>query len=137
MCLPMIIRKKKIMGPFDLKEKHKNFGGVQFYRKISYEAFWKKGWILFNPLKFLWNGQFYRDFGGNLTRASTSFLWVYLSYLIPVFFLRFNQTVIHVFFLHFTILCFTLTFLSKSYIFSIPTFSQSCNSKGPYILKHT
>lgn len=25
-------------GPFDLEEKHRNFRGFQFYRKISYEA---------------------------------------------------------------------------------------------------
>ncbi len=43
----------------------------------------------------------------------------------------FNQTVIPVFFLCFAILCFILTFLSKFYVFPIPTFSQSCDSKGP------
>ena len=35
------------------------------------------------------------------------------------------------FFLRFAILCLTLTFLSKSYVFPIPTFSQYCDSKGP------
>ncbi len=27
-----------IEGPFELEEKHRNFGGFQSYRKISYEA---------------------------------------------------------------------------------------------------
>ena len=58
-------------------------------------------------------------------------LWVFISPQIPVFFLRLNQTVILIFFLCFTILCFTLVFLLKSYIFPIPPFFYSCDSKGP------
>ena len=53
------------------------------------------------------------------------FLRVFISPLIPTFFLRSNQTVISVFFLCFAILCFTLVLISKSYVFSVPTFSQS------------
>ena len=30
--------RKQTYGPFDLEEKHRNFGGFQTYRKISYEA---------------------------------------------------------------------------------------------------
>jgi hypothetical protein len=95
-----------------------------------------------NPIQsfeFLWNGQSYIDFRENLARGSTlnlllTFLWIYLSHLIPGFFLWFNQTVIPVFFLCFAILCFKLTFLSKSYIFTISTYSQSYDSKGPLIV---
>lgn len=32
------------------------------------------------------------------------FIWVYVSHLIPVFFLWCNQTIIHVFFLYFSII---------------------------------
>ena len=47
-----------------------------------------------------------------------------------MFFLRSNQTVIPVFFLCFAILCFTLAFLPKSYVFPISTFSHSYDSKA-------
>lgn len=76
-------------------------------------------------MKFIWNGQFYIYFGEKLARAPASwnfFLWVYLSYQIIMFFLRTNQTVIHVFFVCFAILCFALILLSKSCVFSIPPF---------------
>jgi hypothetical protein len=48
-----------------------------------------------------------------------------------VFFMWFNQMVIPVFFLRFAILCFTLTFLSKSYFFPIPTFLNPAIQSDP------
>ena len=47
-----------------------------------------------------------------------------------MFFLWSNQTVILMFFMCFAILCFTLTFILKSCVFSISTFFLSCDSKG-------
>ena len=60
-----------------------------------------------------------------------TFLRVFTSSLIPAFFMWSNQTVILMFSLCFAILCFTLTFLSKSHVFLIPTFFQSYDLKGP------
>lgn len=51
-----------------------------------------------------------------------NFLWVYLSYLIPVFFLQSNQMVISVFLLCFATLYFTLPFPLESFVFPIPSF---------------
>ena len=49
-----------------------------------------------NPIKFLWNDLFYRNFGGILPRGWTSWKhsFVSLSHLNPVFFLCFIQTLI-------------------------------------------
>ena len=86
-------------------------------------------------MKFLWNGTLHVDFGENLVRAPTSWKisFVYLSHPIPMFFLRSNQTTIHLFFLCFAILYFTLQFLSESCIFSIPLFFSTLRFKGARI----
>lgn len=74
----------------------KNLNRIEIF---SINAFETKDLIISYILKFLWKGQLYRNFRGNLTRASTcgNFLWIYFSYLIPTFFLRSNQAVISVF----------------------------------------
>ncbi len=93
-----------------------------------------KEWTLWNPIKLLRNASSHTSFGGILTRGRTSWkklekiLWVFISPQIPVFFLWSNQTVIPMFFLCFAILCFTLTFLSESYVFPISPFSHFCDS---------
>ena len=48
-----------------------------------------------------------------------------------MFFLWFNQTVIPVFFMCFAILCFTFIFLLEFYVFLIPPFIHSYDSKRP------
>ena len=53
----------------------KNIGFLEDLKhigKFPMKPFETKNWILSYPLKFLWNGQSYWDFGGNLARAPTS-----------------------------------------------------------------
>lgn len=105
--------------------------GLQFYRKIFYECLWIRELIIYNPLKFLYNRQSYKDIGRNLTKIaqnSWKISFESLSHPIPVFFLRPNQTVIPVFF--FIIICFVFIFLLESRVFSIPLVFISAIHKG-------
>ncbi len=123
-----------MIGPFESKELWRNFIGLKSYMKFSYVALWFKG-LKFSksykiPIEWLVAYRFWRK----LSKRSdllVKILWVYLSHLIPVFFLWSNQTIILVFFLCFAIFCFTLTFLSEFYVFSISSFFHFYDSNGP------
>ncbi len=121
------------LGPFESKELWRNFIGLKFYRKFSNVALWFEG-LKFSksykiPMEWLVTYRFWRKLSKR-SNLLVKILWVYLSHPIPVFFLWSNQMIIPVFFLCFAILCFTLTFLSESYVFPIPPFFHSYDSKG-------
>ena len=122
------------LGPFWIKKLWRNFIGLKSYRKFSHVALWFKG-LKFSksykiPMEWLVAYRFWRKLSKR-SNLLVKILWVYLSHLIPMFFLWSNQTIIPVFFLCFVILCFTLTFLSESYVFPIPPFFHSYDSKEP------
>ncbi len=123
-----------VKSPFESKDLSRNFIGFKSYRKFFYLALWFKG-LKFSksyeiPMKWHIVCGFWRKFSKS-SNLLENFLWVYLSHLIPVFFLRSNQTTIPMVFLCFAILCFTLQFLSESCVFPIPLFFLPCDSKGP------
>ena len=76
------------------------------------------------PIKWTILQRFWRKFSKN-SNLLKIFLRVYLSHPIPTFFIRFNQTVIPIFFLYFAI-----AFLLESCVFSIPLCLYSYDSNG-------
>lgn len=126
-------------GLFDLKKKTYKFWRISsFIETFLWMSFETKDWVILYPLKFLWNGKFYRDFGEKLARASifwkSSFEYNSLIRFLYFFFMRSNQT----FFMCSVILCLHLHFYHNPN-FPYFLFFYSYESRGSWsfsILEH-